>query len=191
MYQQSSKLRRSSRQRLPRGFTLIELLVVIILVSVLSAIAVPGWLSFANNQRVSAVRSQITSTLNKAQSTAKQTKLSRSVYLDNVSDPPRIGLSVANLPLTSPDIVWQTLGEGEIKTKTLKLSAASNGSPVTIITFDSYGTVTAPTKTPVMVQVGMVNKTNPAVTDRPKRCVSVETSLGALREGINADCTLP
>jgi prepilin-type N-terminal cleavage/methylation domain-containing protein len=182
MYQQSSKSPKS-----PQGFTLIELLVVIIMVSILSAIAIPGWLSFANNQRVSAVRSQITSTLRKAQAQAKQTKLSRSVYIDNVSDPPRIGVSVSNLALTSPDIAWQTLGEGEIKAGTLKLSTTAN---VTAISFDTYGTL-ASTAVPVVVQVGMRNKTNAAITDRPKRCVTVVSALGALEEGASGECKLP
>jgi prepilin-type N-terminal cleavage/methylation domain-containing protein len=195
MYQQSSKKLPQSSQ----GFTLIELLVVIILVSILSAIAVPGWLSFANNQRVSAVRSQVTGTLRKAQAQAKQTKLSRSVYLDDAADPPRIAIVPSAVPYVrykpaggNGDIDWQPLGQGEITTKTLKLATTGNANS---ITFDTYGTVVPSTATGaisatvgVQVQVGMQNKNNATITDRPKRCVSVASALGALEEGTNADC---
>jgi prepilin-type N-terminal cleavage/methylation domain-containing protein len=190
MYQQSSKSPKS-----PQGFTLIELLVVIIMVSILSAIAIPGWLSFANNQRVSAVRSQVTSTLRKAQAQAKQTKLSRSVYFDDAADPPRIAVVPSTVPYVrykpaggNGDIDWQPLGEGEIKAGTLKLSTTAN---VTAITFDTYGTLLASTAVPVVVQVGMRNKANAAITDRPKRCVTVVSALGSLEEGTNAECKLP
>jgi prepilin-type N-terminal cleavage/methylation domain-containing protein len=198
MYQQSSKKLPQSSQ----GFTLIELLVVIILVSILSAIAVPGWLSFANNQRVSAVRSQVTGTLRKAQAQAKQTKLSRSVYLDDAADPPRIAIVPSAVPYVrykpaggNGDIDWQPLGQGEITTKTLKLVTTGNANS---ITFDTYGTVVPSTATGalsaavgVQVQVGMQNKNNAAITDRPRRCVSVASALGAFEEGTNAECKLP
>lgn len=108
------------------GFTLIEILVIVIIVSILSAIAAPGWLAFMNNRRISTVRSQAADAIRKAQNDAKTTQTSRALILDEKSDPPRLaivrcgaaGVTSARTECALPNLAtldWQTLGGGDVK----------------------------------------------------------------------------
>lgn len=57
-----------------KGFTLIEMMIVTLMVGILSAIAVPSWLAFTTNQRLSTATDRVLLSVRAAQSEAKRTK---------------------------------------------------------------------------------------------------------------------
>jgi prepilin-type N-terminal cleavage/methylation domain-containing protein len=57
------------------GFTLVEMLVVIFIIGILSAIAIPSWVSFVNTRRLSVAQDEVYRAMRQAQSQAKKQKL--------------------------------------------------------------------------------------------------------------------
>jgi len=70
-----------NRQYRVQGFTLIEVLVVMVFVGILSAIAAPSFLGFADKQRVSSSQSKLFDSIKAAQSESKRTKLNKSILI--------------------------------------------------------------------------------------------------------------
>lgn len=151
------------------GFTLIETMAAIIIIGVLSAIAVPSWISLVSSQRVSSVRSQVFQTLKTAQNEAKRTKSDIKVEFDVTANPPKMAVNGR----------WQTLGMGEIKSGMIQLSAKANNTPINSIDFDYMGGVSTD---PVYLTI-LVPGNNSL-----KQCVIIQTILGATREASGTDC---
>ncbi|PPS41923.1 Tfp pilus assembly protein FimT/FimU [Chroococcidiopsis sp. TS-821] len=61
------------------GFTLIELLVAIAVAGILAAIAVPGWLSFVQQRRLSVAADQMYRAVKATQAEAKKTKATQTL----------------------------------------------------------------------------------------------------------------
>lgn len=178
------------------GFTMLEVLVVIILIGVLFAIAAPNWVAFLNNQRTNAARNQITQMLRDAQAQAKRTKVHRAVVVHNTNNNE---LRIAIAPVTqkidtyapNPQTIgnWETLGNGAVQPGLLELLV--NGTPLEktaakFIVFDNYGNVSTNTNGG---QPGeFVLTVRPTGSMNPRRCVAVQTLMGALREGSNNEC---
>jgi prepilin-type N-terminal cleavage/methylation domain-containing protein len=200
-----------SRANSPSGYTLLELIIIVVIVGVLSAIAVPSYLSWANNQRTSAVQGQIVDVLRKAQSEAKQRKNSREIRFDNNNGAPRYAIvPVANDALGQPVRVtnaaitnWQSLNP-DANLRTLQLNLLGNpyspfpgpsDSPTSGgIIFDSYGAVVAaypanfPGSTTAIFAVQVsINSGN---QQGHRRCVIIRTLLGALQEARDNACNL-
>jgi prepilin-type N-terminal cleavage/methylation domain-containing protein len=205
-------LSKHPRSSFPAGFTLIELLVVIVMVSILSAIAVPSYLGWANNQRVSAARNKISSTLRKAQAQARATKINREVRFQ--TDPnganPRIAIVPAvnngtgrpqRINIPANDAAWIRLdGDGQ-KGLTMRVTPVSPYQSAGVvdsrdqggIVFDPYGAIVAsngfnanPANGQLFTaQVGFGTNVN-----QHKRCVIVRTLLGSFQEESSNNCSL-
>jgi prepilin-type N-terminal cleavage/methylation domain-containing protein len=166
------------------GFTLIEVLVVMIMVGILSAIAAPSWLAFANNQRINASQTKVFQAIKVAQSDAKirssdnnRSKLtftlSASTFnLDNV----RSNGGVQNLDqgIVIKSITYQGINQ--------PVSPATSIPP---IEFDSRGLVFDSTQIPICINL---ETTNP-VGAQKKSWVKIQTLLGSLSTGKDTDCT--
>lgn len=175
------------------GFTMLEVLVVIILMGILFAIAAPNWVAFLNNQRVNTARNQITQTLRDAQAQAKRTKVNRAVVVYNNNNELQMAIDPVVDETTyaaDPKKIgnWQTLGNGVVQSGLIQLLV--NGTPLakdtsSFIVFDSYGNVSAK----IGGQPGsFVLTVKPTASTNPRRCVAVQTLLGALSEASNPNC---
>jgi prepilin-type N-terminal cleavage/methylation domain-containing protein len=206
---------RSTTQRQPAGYTLLELLIVILILGILAAIVSPSLITWLNNQRVGAVRSQISDAMRKAQNEAKRTKINRELRfrfdqqrrvneyaiipaIDNGTGQP------TRLANVDPSIKWQTLADdgGNRQGLQLRMSASPlpspnapdgpNGTSAGIV-FNPYGAVVVGGST--AAYEGDTNSTTNVFTvqvtvngNQHKRCVVVRTLLGAFREEKNGAC---
>lgn len=141
------------RQYEIQGFTLIEVLVVMAVVGILSAIAAPSFLSFANSQKLNAAQSELINSIKAAQSKAKKEKVKvKLVVGDSFIKSASKEMSFEDVKLSSP------LGSNvEIEFNAQGLPNKVNGNSFQAVDF----------------QVNLPNS-------QAKRCVSIATLLGAL-----------
>lgn len=195
------------RSHYQAGFTLIELIFVIIIVGILSAIAVPSWLSFVSQRRVNVVNDAVLGALQEAQREAKRRKLSYSVSFSTADTElgkvPKVAVHLANTTPTN----WENLGKGlELKpgqfllgtnlvsenTASSALTYAANN--VQTITFDYTGSLPRSAQLGskgLMVAVGVPQTSNSTqALDVTKRCVIVQTLIGSMRIGKGRECNL-
>lgn len=171
-------------KRATSGFTLVELLVVIVIVGVLSAIAAPGWLAFANSRRAIAANDQVLQVLRQAQAQATRTRRTQVVKFDVAANPPLIVYQDVSTAL------GEGVSQGRIGMSAIGNSAvaaeACNGDK-NCIAFGANGAVLnlsdGANTTPLTITVFAPN---PQAT--AKRCVKIESLLGAMRSAIGSDC---
>lgn len=184
-------LPRNQPQTSTVGFTMFELMVVVVIIGILSAIAVPGWNSFINNQRTRTVNDGVLRALRSAQSDAKFKKKGITVIFQGQdSDPPR------DPPVVSIDNIDEILNaNGEIKAGMVELATGkcanddcSNGFTTdtnTNIIFNNQGVIEEEDSLPFAVTTAI------AEGKGAKRCIIVQTILGSMRAAEGDQCPQP
>jgi prepilin-type N-terminal cleavage/methylation domain-containing protein len=156
------------------GYTLVELIIVIVIVGVLAAIAAPGWLSFMNSRRANAARDQIFQAMRQAQAQALRGKASQSVVFAPGAIP-----TVTSLGVT------QRIGDGQLDANAVDLRPRLGATPINSVDFDANGNIKN-------VEINDNQLIKITVTVPPntgaKRCIIVQTLLGAMRSSSDADC---
>lgn len=176
-----TKIDQSMAKKNDQGFTLLELLIVVIIVSILAAIGIPSWLSLVNRTKINNARSEVFQTIREAQSKAKQKKVNFEASFQNGTN--SNGQAVIQWAVNSAnsDPIWQSITVEGVEIDMENTNLNDNDTDGLSIKFDELGQV-AESSPPVKITV--VNSNNTAV----KRCVFVQSLLGAMRSADDAEC---
>ncbi|MCS6812262.1 MAG: prepilin-type N-terminal cleavage/methylation domain-containing protein [Cyanobacteria bacterium] len=174
------------------GYTLVEVLVVVVMIGVMVAIAVPGWVAFRNRFALSSAQVKVAAVLKRAQNEAKLLKTKRQASFRMQGKLVQYTVHDASVPPTSPSLPWYDLGTGvRIDPHNTTMH---DPVPDTIwrMQFDYDGTANG--------QIGRLTLVTPERPDqsqqearnnnRPRRCVFVSNLLGALREDRDQGCVV-
>lgn len=168
------------------GFTLIELIVVMVMVGVLFSIAAPGWLAFANRQRVNRVRDELLQELRRAQAVAAQTRRDQVFRINTAIDPPRVEVAAPDAPVGAQS---RELGSGQIRPGTIQIQSTNN---VQSITFDDRGNIVDDQGNVIssadIPENGIKFTVSLRSTPSVKSCAIVQTLLGATRSANGEQC---
>ncbi len=169
------------------GFSLLEILAVMVILGILAALAAPGWLTFLSRQRATDAKNQVQQAIRTTQTEAKRLRRRRSIQFypsaTSAEGVPQVELNDSG--------IRETLGLGELDSGIIELTAVDdNGSPVPELIFRADGSLSvedddyggAPPELPIMISIE-----SPAGSNT-KRCIMIETLLGAIDSGKDADC---
>lgn len=174
------------------GFTLIEMLVIIAIIGVLSAIAIPSWLGFINQQRLNAAQNKTLTVMRDAQVKAKVEKRRwDACFRDNGTQVLWAVSPVLNDTWNCSQATnWESIiggGSNSITIDATNSTMKQNPSGYYRVRFRFDGVLDtknggAPN------QLGKVVFSVRDLSEGPKRCVIVSTLLGALRADKDNGC---
>lgn len=165
------------------GFTLFEMIVVLVIASVLALIAAPGWLGFMNNRRAEAGKEQVLQLLRQAQVQAIRTRRNQVVGFKMADGQ----LPIVETSGVSQRIDGQVTGNVNPKTIGLEIINGGGGCPSGVtgcVPFDDRGNID---RDDIGDGIKLV-VTSPAGNQGSKRCVIVQTVLGAMISGKGDEC---
>lgn len=150
-----------------RGFTLPEVLATIIIVGILSAIAVPSWLSFVQERQLNIAQNQVYRTIREAQNQAKKEKLPWQASFRKANNVVQWAVHPSTVPPNNAS--WNNFNERiQIDPETTALSSTGLWQAK----FDYQGNAALPLK-----RITLSDKNG----GTSKRCVYISTILGAIR----------
>lgn len=172
----------------------MELFAVMVIIGILAAIAGPSWLAFLNGRRAADSASQILETLRTAQADASKTRRAHSFELSPANATKafvRYGVATSK-----PDSRATTvLGGIDARPGLIQVKGIDNdGTAVTELRFTGEGNLdveflrSKSYDLPIYLTVIVPSPTAQPTARGKKRCVIVETLLGATRDGRDDVC---
>jgi prepilin-type N-terminal cleavage/methylation domain-containing protein len=187
-------LSKSSKSHSTAGFSLMELFAVLAIIGILATIAGPSWLAFLNGRRAADSASQLLDTLRLTQSEASKTRRAHTLELNPGNADPailRYG-TVSSAPAARTTTV---LGGSEAKQGLIDIRGIdNNGTAVTELRFTGQGNLdteflrSSNYNLPIYLTVIVPSPDAQPTARGKKRCVIVETLLGATRDGRDDVC---
>ncbi len=194
----------SISQKPVAGFTLVEMLVTTAIVGLVSAIAIPSWLAFVNQQRLSEAQDKVLTVLRDSQANAKRQEGTWQACFRDYNN--QVWSAIQSVPINSntdcsnPSTNWQPLIGADSQIITINqtnsnLFPTSNASPPSSTLPPGYYEVQFTPKGLVDNSVGGNPPQKITITLRNQAnnsqgCIFVETLLGAVRTDKGNNCKL-
>lgn len=162
-----------------RGFTLLEVLLVVLMVGLLAALGIPSWIALLNGSRLKNARADVFEAIQEAKTQAQQRKGSRTVSFQQNGN--SIQWAVHSDPNNPTN--WQTIDVENVQIDPDNTDLGGASSSPWSLTFNDKGELDEDNSiAPSQITMSLLGNQD------SKKCVIVQTLLGAMRTAENTDC---